>query len=199
MRKSLPLFVLVAAVVIAVAVPAYGQTGAPNPGSSRANIFIQNIGSSNADLTLNFTRGANVSTGPTSFSHSVTGLGQGASKSLLFTTCWQDSCSVPATNVPDGWAGAVEIASSAPLASIVNVFWTGIPSAGTYSGVGEPSTTVYMPNLLKSSTRRTYVTVQNTDATDANNIKMTYFNRNGTAVFTDTVSVPARSMKQFDL
>ena len=200
MRKKTPFYILVVMVMIfTMAIPASGQAGAPDPGSSRANIFIQNIGSADASLTLSFTRGADVSTGPSTFSYSEKGLASGAGKSLLYTTCWQDGCISPNTPVPDGWAGAVEIASDQPLASIVNLFWTGIPSADSYSGVSTPSSTVYMPNLLKTSSRRSIVTVQNTDSTDATGVQMIYFNRNGTAVFTGTATIPAKSMKQFDL
>lgn len=198
MKKLVPVVVLVA-LIVAVAIPVYGQAGAPNPGASRGNIFIQNIGTAPANFVLTFTRGAGVATGPTTFTYNVTNLPVGGAKSLLYTNCWQDSCTSPSTPVPDGWAGAVQISSDQPLASIANLFWLGIPSAGTYSGFSAPATTVYMPNLLKSTTRRTVVTVQNTAATDANNVQMIYFNRNGTAVFTGTANIPAGSMQQFDL
>ncbi len=198
MKKLVPVVVLFA-LIVAVAVPVYGQAGAPNPGASRGNIFIQNIGTAPANFVLTFTRGAGVATGPTTFTYNVTNLPVGGAKSLLYTNCWQDSCTSPSTPVPDGWAGAVQISSDQPLASIANLFWLGIPSAGTYSGFSTPATTVYMPNLLKSTSRRTVVTVQNTAATDANNVQMIYFDRNGTAVFTGTANIPAGSMQQFDL
>jgi hypothetical protein len=197
-RKLVPIVVLVALIVVAV-VPVYGQAGAPNPGAGRGNIFIQNIGSGPANLVLSFTRGAGISTGPASFTYNVNNLAVGGSKALLYTTCWQDGCTSPGTPVPDGWAGAVQISSDQPLASIANLFWTGIPSAGTYSGFGTPATTVYLPNLLKSTSRRTVVTVQNTEGTSAANVQMVYFNRNGTAVYTGTATIPANSMQQFDL
>jgi hypothetical protein len=198
MRKSVVVAISLA-LVLAMVVPTFAAP--PDPGTGKANIFLQNIAGtgSAADFTLNFTRGWDSTVGTASFSYSVSGLGDGAAKSLLYTKCWQDGCTSPNTPVPDGWAGAVEIASSAPLATIVNMFWDGIPQAGTYSGVGAPDTTVYMPNLLKSDTRRTIVSVQNTEATDATGVQMLYYDRTGALKYTGTATIAAGSVARFDL
>lgn len=201
MRKSLMvLFTLT--LVVGMVFPTMTFAAPPDPGTGVANIFIQNIApSGNADITLNFTRGWGSTASPTNFNYTVSGLTPGSSKSLLYATCWQDGCSDPKVPVVDGWAGAVELASSAPLATIVNLFWGGSPatSAGTYSGVGAPGTTLYLPNLLKSDTRRTVVSVQNTEATDATDVQMLYYNRNGDLVYTGNATIAANSVSKFDL
>jgi len=194
MKKLLLLGVVVTMLAIISGASAQGV----NPGVSKANIFLQNLSqtSENADITLQFTRGDGITVTPPSFNEEVIGLAPGGAKYLLYTRGWQDP---EETTVADGWAGAVEVASSQPLAAIVNLFWDGNASAGTYPGVDTASHDVYLPNLLVRDGRLTMVYIQNTESTQCTDVDLHYYNRDGTSVKTDTKTIPANTQITLDL
>ncbi len=200
MRKVLLLGVVFA--LFAIGSGAGAQSGV-DPGVSKANIFLQNLSqtSESANITLQFTRGDGITATPATFDETVTNLAPGGAKYLLYVRGWQDP---EETTVQDGWAGAVNIASSQPLAAIVNLFWDGTESAGTYPGVDTASNDVYLPNLLVRTGRLTRVYIQNVEGNETDgectDIDLTYYNRDGTQVKTDsTQTIPANSQITLDL
>jgi hypothetical protein len=196
MRKLLLLGIVFTMLAIISGASAQGV----NPGLSKANIFLQNLSqtSENADITLQYTRGEGITVSPASFSETITGLAPGGAKYLLYPNGWQEP---PAeTTVQDGWAGAVEVASSQPLAAIVNLFWDGNASAGTYPGVDSASHDVYLPNLLVISGRLTMVYIQNTESSQCTDVDLHYYNRDGTSVRNDLNNIiPANTQITLDL
>jgi len=190
---------LLGVVMTTLAVISGASAQGVNPGVSKANIFLQNLSqtSENADITLQFTRGDGITVAPSSFEEQVIGLAPGGAKYLLYTRGWQDP---EETTVADGWAGAVEVASSQPLAAIVNLFWDGNASAGTYPGVDTASHDVYLPNLLVRNGRLTMVYIQNTESTQCTDVDLHYYNRDGDPVMDDTGNtIPANTQITLDL
>ena len=164
----------------------------PDPGPGKTNIFIQNIGTADASVSLVFTTGE---TGGQAWTTDTGGtIAPKASKYVLYTMF--------GGTITDGWAGAVEVSATEPLAAIVNMFWdneaTGAHTAATYTGVDNPATGVYLPNLLVRDERQTRVTVQNTEDATAN-ITIQFYNRNGTLVGSKADTIPAKSEKTYYL
>jgi hypothetical protein len=170
----------------------------PDPGTSNANIFLQNLSqtSENATIHLEYTRQSGSTASPASFSEDIASLAPGAAKYLLYTRGWQDP---QTTTVDDGWAGAVVVSSNQPVAAIVNLFFEGTSSAGTYPGVSTVANDVYLPNLLVRDGRLTRVSVQNAENSQCTDVTLNYFNRDGTQVMTSTKTIPANSQITLDL
>lgn len=163
----------------------------PEPGPGKTNIFVQNIGTGDATVSMVFTTG---NVGGQAWQTDTGGtIAPKASKYVLYTQF--------GGSITDGWAGAVEVSATEPLAAIVNMFWdsaAGIKTAATYTGVDNPATGVYLPNLLKIDQRQTRVTVQNTEDAVAD-ITINFFNRNGVGVGQKQDTIPAKSEKTYFL
>jgi len=164
----------------------------PDPGPGKTNIFIQNIGTGDATVSMVFTTG---DVGGQAWQTDTGGtIASKASKYVLYTQF--------GGSISDGWAGAVEVSATEPLAAIVNMFWdaanNGPKTAATYTGIDTPALGVYLPNLLKVDGRQTRVTVQNTEDATAN-VTINFFNRNGTGVGQKQDTIPAKSEKTYYL
>lgn len=163
----------------------------PNPGPGRTNIFLQNIGPNDATVSLVFTTGEVGGQAWTTDTGGV--IKPKASKYVLYTQF--------GGSITDGWAGAVEVSATEPLAAIVNMFWdspTGAKTAATYTGVSDPANDVYLPNLLVRDGRQTRLTVQNTEDAVAS-ITINFFNRNGSPVGSKSDTIPPKSEKTYYL
>jgi hypothetical protein len=199
MRTIKKLSVLGVIVFLLCSVGGVAAQSGVDPGTGKANIFLQNISQTgqSADIALEYTRQQGVTVAPASFTESITGLGPGAAKYLLYTNGWQEP--PPATTVPDGWAGSVLVSSSQPLAAIVNLFWDGTTSAATYPGVDSVSHDIYLPNLLVRSGRLTRVYIQNAESSQCTDVTLKYYNRDGALKKTSTKTIPANAQITLDL
>jgi hypothetical protein len=159
-----------------------------NPGTGKTNIFMQNLGAGNAQVTVKFYR---QDTGALDWDYTIPNAipSKGAAQ-LLY----------PNFQVGDNWAGAAELASTEPIAAIVNMFWGDVRNGAAYSGIDAPATEAYLPNLLKRDdlSRQTRVTVQNTEATQAN-VVMRFYNRNGLETGVKNDTIPAKAEKTYNL
>jgi len=184
MKKALFTAIAVLVLLGMVAFPALADI---NTGVGKTNIFMQNLGSGNAQVTVKFYA---QDTGALDWEHTLPSpIMPKGSTYLLY----------PNFQVPENWAGAAELASTEPLAAIVNMFWDGNSTAAAYSGIDAPAKQAYLPNLLKRiGTRKTRVTIQNTESTAAN-ISMMFYDRNGTPVGTKNDTIPAKAEKTYDL
>ena len=157
-----------------------------NTGVGQTNIFMQNLGSGNAQVTVNFYR---QDTGTLDWAYTIPDpIPPKGGKTLLYRDF----------GVGDNWAGAAELASTEPLAAIVNMFWEGNNTGAAYSGIDAPATDAFLPNLLKRAERQTRVTVQNTEATQAT-VSLKFYNRSGTLVGTFPDTIPGKAEKTYNL
>ena len=157
-----------------------------NTGTGKTNIFMQNLGTNNAQVTVKFYKEG---TGVVDWDYTIPEtIAPKGSKYLLY----------PNFQVPDNWAGAAELASTEPLAAIVNMFWDGNSTAAAYSGVDAPATEAYLSNLLKRAGRQTRVTVQNTEATAAT-VALNFYDRDGNLVGTKNDTIPAKAEMTYNL
>ncbi len=157
-----------------------GVAAIPDPGAGSSNIYFQNLGTAAADVTVEF---YNPTTGASDWSWNTgsSPIPQKGVGRILYTQF--------GGSITDGWIGSSVMASSQPLAAIVNLFWSGNSTAAAYTGVDAPSTEIYLPNLLKRDGRQTRVTVQNAESTAAT-VYLNYYNRDGALVYatTDVIS-----------
>jgi hypothetical protein len=157
-----------------------------NTGTGKTNIFMQNLGAGNAQVTVKFYREG---TGALDWDYTIpNAIPPKGAANLLY----------PNFQVPDNWAGAAELASTEPIAAIVNMFWDGNSTAAAYSGIDAPATEAFLPNLLKIVNRQTRVTVQNTEGTQAS-IVIKFYNRNGQEVGTKNDTIPAKAEVTYNL
>ncbi|GEM_PF-3026348 len=163
--------------------------GYPDPGTGKTNIFMQNLGTQPASVNLEFT------TGDTGGQAWTTDTGSEippkASRYVLYSNF----------GVNDGWAGAVEVSATEPLAAIVNMFWDkpGLATAATYTGVDAPGYGVYLPLLaLRPDLQISRMTVQNTEGSEAH-ITISFYDRDGNAAGTKTDTIPAKSEKTYSM
>ena len=157
-----------------------------NTGTGKTNIFMQNLGAGNAQVTVKFYK---EDTGALDWDYTLpNAIPPKGAANLLY----------PNFQVPDNWAGAAELASTEPIAAIVNMFWDGNSTAAAYSGIDAPATEAFLPNLLKRASRQTRVTVQNTEAAQAS-IVMKFYNRNGQETGTKNDTIPAKAEKTYNL
>lgn len=164
----------------------------PTPGTQSTNIYVQNIGTSLANFTIQFTRRTGNTAGSTTYTYPYTAT-QISSKSFIINS----------SSIASGWEGSAIVSSDQPVAAIVNRFVSASGSqpqlAATYSGVAQPANAVYCANLLKnSSSWNTFVTVQNTDNSAAT-VYLNYYNRNGTKITTVAESIDGQTQKTYDL
>jgi len=145
---------------------------------------------------------------------------QTAQGSILFTTAGQDYLAwapelgplvpkarqlQPASqfggDAAGAWAGAVDVASSQPVAAVLTMLWdnaaAGTRAAATYTGVASPATTAYLPLLVTAPGYRTDLTLQNTTQTQAN-VTIRFRDRAG-GLATKALTVPAGSEVTLDL
>ncbi|MBC7262628.1 MAG: hypothetical protein H5T63_11535 [Chloroflexi bacterium] len=156
-----------------------------DPGTGKTNIFMQNLGTENAQVSVKFYR---EDSGAIDWDTTLDPIPPLGSRYLLFTQF----------GVADNWAGAGELASTQPLAAIVNMFWDGSNTAATYTGVDAPATEVYLPGLSKITGVQTRVSVQNTESVQTT-VNLNFYNRNGTLVGTKVDTIPAKAEKTYYL
>jgi len=188
--KRLFVALLVVTLLLGSALPVFAAY--PDPGTGKTNIFMQNIGTNEATVSLVFTTGE---TGGVAWGDYSTTIPTKAAKYVLYSQF--------GGSITDGWAGAVEVSATEPLAAIVNMFWdnagTGLKTAATYTGIDAPSIGVYLPMLaLRDGQQVSRLTVQNTEDATAN-ITIQFYNRNGGAAGTKTDQIPAKSEKTYYL
>ena len=189
MKKSF--IVLIVLALLSATAPVAMAQGV-NPGTGKTNIFMQNLGTSDAQVKATFyTEGTGAVAWDPTLDPPIPPKG---AKYLLYTQF--------GGGVTDNWAGAAELAATEPLAAIVNMFWDGTAgtaaTAATYTGVDAPATEAYLAGLAKSSSRQTRVTVQNTESTQAN-ISLNFYNRDGTLTGTLNDTLPAKAEKTYYL
>jgi hypothetical protein len=179
--------VLLALVVMLAATPAVLAQGV-NPGTGKTNVFMQNLGTSPANVKVTF---YDEGTGTVAWDHTLPdAIPSYGAKYLLYTQF----------GVGDNWAGAAELAATAPLAAIVNMFWDGgdgtAASAATYTGVDAPAMEAYLAGLSKKDGRQTRVSVQNTENTQAS-VELKFYDRDGTLTGTKADTIPAKAEKTY--
>lgn len=161
-----------------------------NPGTGKTNVFMQNLGTTDAQVNVTFYR---QDTGDPDWTYTLPDPIPAKGAAYLLYTQF---------GVGDNWAGGAELAATEPLAAIVNMFWDGTTgtaaAAATYNGVDAPATEVYLAGLAKSATRQTRVSVQNTENTAAT-VALNFFNRDGTATGTLNDTIPAKAEKTYVL
>ncbi len=111
------------------------------------------------------------------FTPSVSGLGQGFLGSAVVTAGQETACSVNTQNAPG----------------------SGVIRVGTSEGLSDANATpkLFATQIVNALANfNSYVSVQNTEGT-ATEVKATYFNSGGTAVGTETVSIPPNSSHLF--
>jgi len=197
MRKRIMALVVVALLLSMVSSTALAQ--GVDPGTGKTNIFMQNLGTNDAQVRVFFYR---EDTGQEDWDYTLPDtIPPKGAKYLLYRDF----------GVGDNWSGAAELAATEPLAAIVNMFWDGSsapagaglkatqPTAGTYTGVDAPATEAYLPGLAKKNGRQTRVTVQNTEDTTAN-VSLMFYDRDGTLTGTknDTISPKAEKTYYLD-
>lgn len=185
MKKKLVALVVAALVISLMASTVWAQ--GVDPGTGVTNIFMQNLGSSDAQVRVLFYPEDVGGTPDWDYTlpDTIPPLG---SKYLLF----------PDFGVGDNWAGAAELAATEPLAAIVNMFWDGSNSAATYTGVDAPALQAFLPGLRKATGSQTRVTVQNTEDVQTS-IALNFYNRDGTLVGTKNDMLPAKAEKTYYL
>ncbi len=184
MRKRILIGVVVVLLLSMLVSTALAQV--INTGPGKTNIFMQNLGSGHAQVTINFYR---EETGILDWSYPIPSpIPPKGSRTVLY----------PNFQLPDNWAGAAEVASTEPMAAIVNMFWDGNNTAAAYSGLDTPATEAYLPNLLKRTGRQTRVTVQNTEASQAT-VSLKFYNRNGVLVGTKDETIAAKAEETYNL
>lgn len=192
MKKLLLIVIL----MIALSLPpgsvfAQGTTGTQAPGTWVSSINIQNTGSGDANVTLNFYDSA----GNLAVSFAVTPtIPAGGSRSLY----------VPAeiTGLSNGEYSVIA-SSDQPLQVVANSSSTNPSTAGAYAGVqsGELGTTLYFPGLYKNYYGfYSEVVLQNTESTDAT-VTLSFYNQKTGAHVVDVgpVTIPATSSRVFAL
>lgn len=160
------------------------------PGTGKTNVFMQNLGTSDAQVKVTFYA---QDTGTKDWEYVIPeAIAPKGAKYLLY----------PDFGVSDNWSGAGELAATEPLGAIVNMFWDGsggtAATAATYTGVDAPAMEAYLPGLAKKTGRQTRVTVQNTEATAAS-IDMMFYDRDGTLTGTKSDTIPAKAEKTYFL
>jgi len=187
MKKRILIGVAVAVLVSLLVSTALAQ--GINTGPGKTNIFMQNLGSGHAQVTVNFYR---EETGNLDWSYPIpTPIPPKGSRTLLY----------PNFQLPENWAGAAELASTEPLAAIVNMFWDGNRTAAAYSGLDTPATEAYLPNLLKrggADPRQTRVTIQNTEASQAS-VTLRFYRRDGILVHTFSDTIQGKAERTYNL
>lgn len=184
MKKTITAFVVVALLLAMMGSTALAQ--GVDPGTGKTNIFMQNVGTGNAQVRVLFYEEG---TGNLAWDYTIPDtIPPFGSKYLLY----------PNFGVPDNWAGAAELASTERLAAIVNMFWDGNNSAATYTGVDAPATQAYLPGLRKFPGNQSRVTVQNTEDVQTT-ITMRFYDRNGALVGTKTDTLPPKAEKTYYL
>lgn len=190
MKKGI-FVLLVLALVLSMAPVALAQTNV-DPGTGKTNVFMQNLGTSNAQVQATFyTETTGAMAWNTTLEPPIPAKG---AKYLLYTQF--------GGNVTDNWAGAAELAATEPLAAIVNMFWDGTAgtaaTAATYTGVDAPAMEAYLAGLAKSANRQTRVTIQNTESTAAD-IDLMFYDRDGSLTGTLSDSLAAKAEKTYYL
>ncbi len=187
MKKRMFLAVLLGLLVVLAPTAALADV---TPGTGKTNVFMQNLGTSDAQVNVTFYR---QDTGDADWTYTLPDVIAPKGAAYLLYTQF---------GVGDNWAGAAELAATEPTAAIVNMFWDGsgatAAAAATYNGVDAPATEVYLSGLAKSATRLTRVTVQNTENTAAA-VALNFYNRDGTLTGTLSDSIPAKAEKTYAL
>ncbi len=159
----------------------------PDPGCSNSNTFIQNIGTSDADVGVTFTTGG--TSGAAWFYDMGGAIQSKRSKYLLYSQF--------GGSIGNGWSGAMHAWSTEPLAVVVNVFWenagSGVKTAASYNCADNPTTEVHLPHLLKADGYQTRLSIQNTANEDAS-VTIQFYHAGGGAAGTKNATVPARSV-----
>ena len=162
-----------------------------NPGTGTADVAVMNTTTSSATVTAEYVNQG----GTVERTIPKTVPGKGTVDFLA-----ADS------GLGEGWVGSMVLSSTAEIASVARVTWTGGSSAdgkvsGTYSGVPAGATTMYCAALYQRPGKQySVLTVQNTDTGTAT-IEIYYYDRNGTGYsgnpITDTI--PQSAQRSYDL
>ncbi len=153
--------------VMLASVAGAANLAVPNPGTANSNIFLMNMGDSDATVVTDF---IDPTSGDTVDSQQIT-LGSQIGAMILSTDI----------GVNDGWIGSAVVSSDQPMGAIVNLLY-GNGTAAAYTGVSAASPEVYLPDVRRSDSRLTRFSVQNTDSTTAATVYLHYYNRNGVEV-----------------
>ncbi len=171
------------------------SAGYPDPGTGATCVFMQNLSETDsAAVSATFTTGE---TGGQIATQEVSNdLAPLGSARMLYTQF--------PSSIPNGWAGAVELSATQPLAAVVTITWdnpaVNSKSAGIYKGVDAPDTQAYLPYLaVRPDLQTSRITVQNTEDAPAD-ITIHFYDLNGNlAPQTKTDSIPVKSEKTYRL
>lgn len=168
----------------------------PNAGSWQgfSITIVQNLGSSNANVTLRYRNAATGNEDLTIFGQTIT---PNAAKGFNTKTGGNVAASV--YNVLGGaWAGAVTVESNQPLAVAQIAIRPDNNVAGAYTGVhsGQASTNTYLPAVYQKNTAYTscpsseeqwdqysILRIQNPTTSNATDVDIYYYDQNGSLTF----------------
>jgi hypothetical protein len=156
-----------------------------------SGITVQNLDSADNDVSIDFYKPDGTKYSPTETIFKIPG---NSSKTWYLPT--------QVSSLPGGFIGSAVVNAALPVAAIVN---TQLPSGsnpmrlGTSVGISTPSSLSYAPQVMRNYySWNSYCAVQNTSNTTAANIIATIYDKNGTQVDSQTVTVPASSHYIFD-
>ncbi len=155
--------------------------GAP-PGSFTVDFNIQNMGSSSANIVVNFISPDGTSAGTKTFSNVPPG-GSAYFNPALHTLDGGGS-------LPSGWQGAAVVSADQPVSAIATVA-NNLPGSqyvsDAYPGIGEPSNTVFAPIVMgKLGPWNTRMAIQNAGSAPAD--ATIRFISGGSEVATQTIN-----------
>jgi len=151
-------------------------------GTYNAAFYVQNVDAGNADVTIKFYDSAgNLSC---TVNDTIAPL---ASKGW-----WLPNVTCDTGSLPDGWVGGAVVTSAQNLVAV------GRPHIGaqvtTYPGIASGGTNLALPMLFKDAFGGSYDSafyVQNTDAANAADITVKFYNPDGSLVCQRTDTIPA--------
>ena len=148
---------------VLVALVAGVALAAVDPGTESSNIFLMNLGGGDANVVVDF---IDPGTGDVVDKVEDT-LSPKIGKMILASDL----------GVDDGWVGSGVVTSDEPMGAIANLLF-GNGTAAAYTGVSEPGTEVYLPDLFRKDNRFTRIAIQNTENSQAT-VYLHYYDRNG--------------------
>lgn len=188
MKKQIALVLAVVMLLALVAIPA-SAAGYPNPGVGTTYTELSNKEGDSASASIMYynTSGGTIA-GP---NRTIPGNGS-------------ISIDPDSTQLPQNFVGSAVVSSNKRLASVVQTEWEGGPGdgfqMGLYSGVAAGSSAICFPSLWKYESVEiiSSFAVQNT-GTSPVNVDLSFVNRAGVTVLTDSDTIPAGAQHTFDL
>lgn len=178
-------------ILVLLATPAFAAD--PNPGKGSADVTVMNADVVNsASVTAEY--------------YNPTGGSPVAQVPVTLNKLGSVQLKASSAGLPDNWTGSMILSSTAEVASVATIHWTGNPDpagdgveADSYEGFTEGAAKMYMPYAVYGpNSQYTVIAIQNTGSSTAD-ISMKYYSRDGVLDFTINDSIPVNGQKTYDL